>query len=181
LGFNFADSPRRVTPEQAAEIIRALPPFVTTVGVVVDQDVEAIRRVCPLDVVQFHGSEGREVLEATHGVRRVKVFRIRDEEDLGALGDYVGIAAAFLLDTYVPGVAGGTGQAFNWELAHRARSLGVPIILAGGLTPENVGDAIRSAHPFAVDVASGVESCPGRKDHAKVVALIASVRLADGP
>src|SRR5262245_40689797 len=88
LGFNFAESPRRVTPEQAAEILRALPPFVTRVGVVVDQDVDAIRRVCPLDAIQFHGSERPEVLVATRGVRRVKAFRVRDETDLTALEEF---------------------------------------------------------------------------------------------
>src|SRR5712692_5463613 len=116
LGFIFAESPRRVAPERAAEIARALPPFVVTVGVVVDQDVPAIRRICPLDAIQFHGSEPPETLAATHGVRRVKAFRIRAAEDLTALNAYAGAAEAFLLDTYVPGVAGGTGQTFDCEL-----------------------------------------------------------------
>jgi phosphoribosylanthranilate isomerase len=179
LGFNFAESPRRVTPEEAAEIVGGLPPFVTTVGVVVDQDVEAIRRVCPLDMIQFHGAEAPEVLRATNGVRRVKAFRIRDGEDLRALDTYLGVTKAFLLDAYVPGIAGGTGQCFNWELARRAKSLGVPIILAGGLSPENVGDAIRAARPYAVDVSSGVEACPGRKDLAKMMAFLTAVRSVD--
>jgi phosphoribosylanthranilate isomerase len=178
LGFIFAESPRRVTPEQAAAILRSLPPYATTVGVVVDQDVEAIRRVCPVEVVQFHGSESPEVLKATHGVRRVKVFRVRDE-DLSALTLYRGSADAFFLDTYVAGVMGGTGRTFNWEVARRAQELGVPIILAGGLTPENVGEAIRTARPFAVDASSGVEAAPGRKDHARVAAFMAAVRAAD--
>jgi phosphoribosylanthranilate isomerase len=179
LGFNFAPSPRQVTPEGAARIIRTLPPFVTTVGVVVDQDVAAIRAVCPLDALQFHGQESPRVLAAVGGVRRIKVFRIRDEADLVALQTYRDCAEAFLLDAYVPGVAGGTGQTFNWELAFRARETGLPILLAGGLTPDNVGAAIRAARPYAVDVSSGVEAAPGRKDPARVRAFVTAVRDAD--
>jgi phosphoribosylanthranilate isomerase len=179
LGFVFAPSPRQVTPQDAARIIRTLPPFVTTVGVVVDQDVAAIRAVCPLDAIQFHGQETPGMLAAVSGIRRVKAFRIRAESDLVALTAYDSAAEAFLLDAYVPGVAGGTGQTFNWELALRAREAGLPILLAGGLTPDNVGAAIRAARPYAVDVSSGVEASPGHKDPARVAAFITAVRETD--
>jgi phosphoribosylanthranilate isomerase len=179
LGFIFAPSPRRIATEDAARILRALPPFVTTVGVVVDQDVAALRAACPLDAIQFHGQETPRTLAGAAGIRRIKAFRIRDESDLTALPAYEACAEAFLLDAYVAGVAGGTGQTFNWDLARRARDIGRPILLAGGLTPDNVGAAIRAARPYAVDISSGVEASPGRKDPAKIAAFLSAVRTAD--
>src|SRR5688500_2973719 len=138
LGFVFAPSPRQVTPEAAAEIIAALPPFVQTVGVVVDQEIAPILARCPLDAIQFHGDEAPEALAAVSGVRRIKAFRVADESDLETLSVYAHVADAFLLDARVPGVAGGTGQTFPWHLARESRRFGRPIVLAGGLTPENV-------------------------------------------
>jgi phosphoribosylanthranilate isomerase len=184
LGFVFAESPRRVTPEAAAAIARALPPFVATVGVLVDQDPRPILDVCPLDVVQFHGRETPEALAAVSGARRVKAFRIREASDLSALARYHGVADALLLDAYAEHAAGGTGQTFPWALAREAAARGLvaamdgpgygapPLILAGGLTPENVAAAIAQAAPYAVDVSTGVESAPGRKDPAKILAFI---------
>jgi phosphoribosylanthranilate isomerase len=164
LGFVFAASPRQVTPEQAAEIIAALPPFVQTVGVFVDGDVEAVLARCPLDAVQFHGDEPPAALARVAGVRRIKAFRVAESSDLEQLALYRDVAEAFLLDARVPGIAGGTGQTFPWHLAREARRFGRPIILAGGLTPENVRTAIEVGAPDAVDVSSGVEASPGRKD-----------------
>ena len=106
--------------------------------------------------------------------RSVKAFRVRDEKSLRPLASYE--TSAWLLDSYVPGVAGGTGATFNWDLAIQAKESGRPVILAGGLTPENVAQAVHEVWPFAVDVSSGVESSPGRKDGALVRAFIGAVR-----
>jgi len=173
LGFVFAPSPRQVTPEQAAAIIAALPPFVQTVGVFVDGDAASVLSRCPLDAVQFHGEEPPEELAALAGVRRIKACRVATSADLEPLAAYRGAADAFLLDAPVPGVAG-HGQPFPWPLAREARRFGRPIILAGGLTPENVAAAIDAGRPDAVDVSSGVEASPGRKDRGRVRRFIAA-------
>jgi phosphoribosylanthranilate isomerase len=164
LGFVFAPSPRQVSPERAAEILAALPPFVQTVGVFVAGDVQAILDRCPLDAVQFHGEEPPEALARVTGVRRIKAFRVAEGPDLEPLATYQEVVDAFLLDARVPGLAGGTGQTFPWHLAQEARRYGRPIILAGGLTPDNVAAAIAIGNPDAVDVSSRVETAPGRKD-----------------
>jgi phosphoribosylanthranilate isomerase len=174
LGFVFAPSPRQVTPECAAEIISRLPPFVQTVGVVVNQDAEAILARCPLDAVQFHGEEGPEVLAQVEGVRRIKAFRVGAAADLEPLERYQEVAHAFLLDARVPGIAGGTGQTFPWRLALEARCYGRPIVLAGGLTAENVTAALEAGRPDAVDVSSLVERSPGRKDPERVRRFVAA-------
>jgi phosphoribosylanthranilate isomerase len=176
LGFVFAPSPRQVSPEQAARIIAELPPFVTTVGLVVDQDPGPILAACPVDVVQFHGSETPEQVAAVPR-RAYKAFRLRSQADLEPLGPYV--ASAFLLDAYVPGIAGGTGRSFPWELAAQAKRYGRPIIVAGGLTPDNVAQCIRTTRPYGVDVSTGVEAAPGKKDPEKVRAFIRSAREAE--
>src|SRR5439155_22643834 len=119
---------------------------------------------CPLDVVQVHGRESSKALACIPRVRRIKAFRVETSADLGLLSDYREVADAFLLDARVPGLAGGTGQSFPWPLAREARRFRRPIILAGGLTPENVTAAIEAGRPDAVDVSSGVEASPGRKD-----------------
>jgi phosphoribosylanthranilate isomerase len=174
LGFVFAPSPRHVTPEAAAAIIEALPPFVQTVGVFVDQDVAAIMARCRLDAVQFHGEEPPEALHCLKGARRIKAFRVAAGVDLELLAAYQDVADAFLLDARVPGLAGGTGQAFPWHLAAEARRFGRPIILAGGLTPDTVATAIEIGRPDAVDVSSHVEASPGRKDPERVRRFIAA-------
>src|SRR5712692_4770861 len=158
LGFVFAASPRQVTPAQAAEIIAALPPFVLTVGVFVDAEVAPTLSRCPLHAVQFHGQESPGVLAGITGVRRIKACRVATSADLELLAAYREVADAFLLDARVPGIAGGTGQSFPWPLAREACRFGRPIILAGGLTPENVTAAIEACRPEAVDVSSGVEA-----------------------
>lgn len=174
LGFVFAPSPRQVTPETAAAIIRQLPPFITTVGLVVDQDPLPILDCCPLDVIQFHGAETPELV-ARAGRRAVKAFRVRDVADLEALPRYETVAA-YLLDAYVPGIAGGTGQRFPWQLAVEAKRFGKPIVVAGGLTPENVRHCIETTQPYGVDVSSGVEAAPGRKDPGKLRTFLAAAR-----
>lgn len=176
LGFVFAPSPRSICPETAAAIIRALPPFITTVGLVVNQDPLPILTRCPLDVVQFHGDESPEKIAACPR-RAIKAFRVRSAAELVPAGAYVA-AAALLLDAWVPGKAGGTGHRFDWQLAEEARGLNRPLIIAGGLTPENVGECVRRIRPYGVDVSSGVESAPGRKDQDLLRAFVAAARSA---
>jgi len=131
---------------------------------------------CNLSLLQFHGAENSEFC-TQFGLMSLKAFRIRDEKSLAELTNYQ--TDAFLLDAHSQSGIGGTGEKFNWDLAVEAQNFGKPIFLAGGLTPENVADAVRKVRPFAVDVASGVESAPGKKDHAKVKAFIQAVRSAD--
>jgi phosphoribosylanthranilate isomerase len=177
LGFVFAPSPRQVRTTQAAAILAELPPFITTVGLVVDQDPFPILEACPrLDVIQFHGVESSEEVGACPR-RSIKAFRLKDRSDLAALSDYTA-ASALLLDAYVPGIAGGTGTRFPWDLAIQAQTAGRRIIVAGGLTPENVAGCVRTVKPYGVDVSSGVESEPGRKSHEKVVHFIAAAKSA---
>ena len=178
LGFIFyPPSPRSVEPETAQGIIAQLPPFVSTVGVFVDEAAATVRELAAtvgLDWLQLHGQETPEYCRALSR-RVIKSFRIQDENSLTGLADYRGAAQAFLLDTYKKGLIGGTGETFNWDLARKAKKYG-PIILAGGLTADNVAQAITMAHPWAVDVASGVESRPGKKDPEKLRAFFAAVK-----
>ena len=170
LGFVFAASPRRVTPEVAREIIAALPPFVTTVGVFVDAPLSVVREVaafCRLDAVQLHGAEPPEYCRELN-LRVIKALRVKDAGSLAAIDAYP--VQAMLLDTYLPGRAGGTGKAFDWGLL-AGMKFRLPLVLAGGLTPENVGAAVRTVRPYAVDVSGGVET-GGRKDPAKIRAFI---------
>ena len=180
LGFNFIESsPRFVTRERARAIVASLPPFVTPVGVFADHDPDAVRDLCAfceIQTVQLHGNEPPEYLSRLPHLRRIKAFRIRAPRDLQRLARYT--CDAFLLDAYVPGRLGGTGQAFDWSWVREADLDGL-IILSGGLTPENVAEAIRTVRPYAVDVASGVESEPGKKDRARLAAFLAAVRSAD--
>ena len=183
LGFVFwGKSPRYISPEDAALIVRGLPPFVTTVGVFVNEDILHIRRTVHdvgLGCVQLHGEEGPdECCSIAHesGFRVIKAVRVRGAEDIDALTKYnVCKISAYLLDTYKEGVQGGTGESFDWELAKLAASVG-PIILSGGLNPENVEEAIKVVKPYAVDVSSGVEQRPGKKDPNKVSVFIERVR-----
>lgn len=179
LGFVFAASPRQVTPDQAREIIRQLPGQPARVGVFVDETPEVINEIvsyCGLDMVQLHG---RETPGECRRIKRpvIKGFRVRDAGSLAEMEEYRGAVAMFLLDSYVRGVAGGTGRAFDWSLARQAAALG-KILLAGGLNPENVRAAIEAARPYGVDVSSGVET-GGIKDMAKIEAFIRQVRGRD--
>ena len=175
----YAGSPRHITVTQAAEIARALPPFVLKVGVFVNpeesQVLEAIA-ACGLNLLQFHGDEPSEFC-TQFGLMSVKALRVQNADSLAALENYA--TDAFLLDAYSKSGLGGTGEKFNWDLAIEAQKFGKPIFLAGGLTPENVADAVKKVRPFAVDVSSGVESAPGKKDAAKVRAFIAAVRACE--
>lgn len=180
LGFIFyPKSPRSVAPDAARDIIMNLPPFVMTVGVFVDEEAGVVRELAErvgLDWVQLHGQESPEYCRLLKR-RVIKGFRVRGQEIFRQLREYQGSAQAFLLDAYKPGTPGGTGEIFDWEIARQAKELG-PIILAGGLTSANVAQAVRTAQPAAVDVASGVEAAPGRKDPEKLRAFFAALRKA---
>jgi len=177
LGFMFYEtSPRAVTPRQVSEILRDLPPFVARVGVFVNPAADQVRSTMVetgIDTLQFHGEETPEFCRR-FGLRAIKAFRVRDAQSLQPLADFR--SEAWLLDSFVDGKHGGTGAIFNWDLAAQAVKQGARVILAGGLTPENVADAVRQVRPYAVDVSSGVEFAPGRKDIAKVRAFIAAAK-----
>jgi len=176
LGFVFFDkSPRNVSQEQAAGIIQRLPPFVQTVGLFVNEDpatINATADFCGLDLLQLHGEETPEFCHAVNR-RVIKAFRIKDITSLDKIENYQ--VAAFLLDTWSPSIQGGTGKTFDWEIA-AAAAVSKHIILAGGLTPENVAEAARKVKPYAVDVSSGVESRPGKKDAELVHRFFRSLR-----
>ncbi len=180
IGLMFYErSPRHVTFATAAEIVRALPPFIVKVGVFVNPEADAVRRAigdCGVSLLQFHGEETPEFC-TQFGVMSMKAFRVRDAASLAALPDYP--TDAWLLDAYSANAHGGTGAQFNWDLAIEAKRHGRPIFLAGGLTPENVAAAVGRVQPFGVDVSSGVESAPGRKDHAKVRAFVQAARWVE--
>ncbi|MFN3476946.1 MAG: phosphoribosylanthranilate isomerase [Candidatus Methylomirabilales bacterium] len=179
LGFVFVEgTPRFTDPSVVEEIIRRLPPFVTTVGVFVNRSVEEVEEIAnalPLSLVQLHGDERPEDCKALR-IPFIKAFRVKGTGDLALLPRYPE-AKAYLLDPFIPGKLGGTGQTLNWELAVKAKAYG-RIILAGGLTPETVAEAVRIVKPYAVDVSSGVEASPGRKDPEKVRRFIKQAKEA---
>ena len=176
LGFVFyKKSPRYVEPKKAWEIIKRLPPFVTTVGVFADQteaEIKGIISEANIDVVQLHGEEPPEFCERLNK-RVIKAIRVRGMENLTEVKTYK--ACALLLDTYDKSLKGGTGRIFNWEIAREAKIFN-KIIVAGGLTAENVADAIKVVQPYAVDVSSGVEKEKGVKDHQKIKMFIEKVK-----
>ena len=180
LGFIFVkESPRYVLPETAKEIIRKLPPFVDAVGVFMNEDpneVNDIAQYCGLSLVQLHGSEPPEYCE-TIACPVIKAFRVKNRESL-VYGPYLDIVKGFLFDTHNKEMAGGTGETFDWQLLENME-IPAGIILAGGLSPENIGAAIAAVRPYAVDVNSGVENSPGRKDLEKIIQLTAEVQKAD--
>lgn len=171
-------SPRYVKPDQALSIVRALPPFVTVVGLFVNaapDTVETILGRVPLDLLQFHGDETPEQCRRYHRPY-IKAIHMRPDVNLPEQARRYTDAEGLLLDTAVAHVAGGSGEAFDWSLV--PSGLAKPVILAGGLTPENVAEAVRKVHPFAVDVSSGVEQAKGIKDAGKISAFIEAVRNA---
>jgi phosphoribosylanthranilate isomerase len=189
IGLNFATGPRRIDVTDAAEIVRAVPPFVTLVALFVDERPARIGMVCEqlgIGTVQLHGGESVEYVAALEHLNAIKVFRVARPDFAAEVRPYVAGCPwlrGVLLDAYVPQVPGGSGATFCWEWVETARSRGQtdgwpPIILAGGLTADNVAEAVRVVRPYAVDVASGVESAPGKKDPAKVAAFIRNAKAA---
>ena len=179
LGFIFWErSPRFVKPEVVAGFARDLPRYILKTGVFVNPTEELVAEAmtqCDLNLLQFHGDETPEFCLG-FGIMTMKAFRVRDRESLDELQKYA--TDAWLLDAYSLGQPGGTGETFNWALAREATGKGKPVFLAGGLTPSNVAEAIAQVQPFGVDVSSGVEERPGKKDAAKVKAFI---KAAKGP
>ena len=176
VGFIFyKKSPRSVTMQAVREIVLELPPFVDSVGVFVNETAEQINKIadhCKLDRVQLHGDESPAFCKKIRR-RVIKVIRVKDIQSLKKLSDYP--VSSFLLDTFSEDQYGGTGKVFDWNLAYPAKKYG-PIILAGGLTPINVHQAIQRIQPYGVDVCSGVESQPGIKDHKKIKAFLKNVK-----
>lgn len=174
----YPDSPRALGAEDGARIASALPPFVTVAGLFVDPDrdeVAAVLERCPLDILQFHGEETPELCRA-FGRRYLKAVRVTRETDVRPYAEAHG-PQRLLLDTHVPGQAGGTGQTFQWSVL--PEELAGKAVLAGGLTPANVTEAVRTVRPFAVDVSSGVEEHPGVKSAERIAAFVQGVRDGD--
>ena len=178
LGFVFSrKSPRYIEPEKTAEIIDALPPFVTPVALFVNEPeskVWDVLNVTGINVVQFHGEESPDYV-SSFGMRIIKAIRVKNEESLNAATRYD--TSAILLDAWSPEAYGGTGKRFDWDILRKI-SIGSRIILAGGLNPENAAYAVKLVKPYGVDVSSGVEISPGKKDHAKIKAFISNVKSA---
>ena len=171
----YKPSPRYVSIEQAAAISAALPPFVSVVALFVDPtqaEVNAVLSRVRIDVLQFHGEES-EVACAQYSLPYLKVIRVKTDTNLIQYAQAYGTAKALLLDTYSEHAVGGTGQVFDWSLI--PNSLPVPIILAGGLTPENVNEAVKQVKPYAVDVSGGVETSKGIKNSVKIAAFMAAI------
>jgi len=174
IGFVFAESPRKVEPKKAYEIVKALPPFVSKVGVFVDEEaarVKEIAELCDLDALQLHGEEDPFYCQSFRQ-KVIKAIRIKNQSSLEQMSKYK--VDAFLLDTYIENIPGGTGKRFDWEIAYKAKNFG-KIILSGGLNPVNVGEAIERVEPYAVDVSSGVEIAPGKKDPQKLEAFFQAI------
>ncbi|MBU0581314.1 MAG: phosphoribosylanthranilate isomerase [Candidatus Margulisbacteria bacterium] len=179
LGFIFAKSPRQVEPTLIKEICHSLPPFITRVGVFVDEEldkVNSIAETCGLDAIQLHGQESSEYCQHVHR-RVIKALRVKKDTSLKILEHYKDIVCAFLLDAYDPEKPGGTGNTFDWGLAAKAqKAYKTPIILSGGLNAENIQEALKTLRPDAVDINSGVESAPGKKDYNKMQEIIKIIR-----
>lgn len=176
----YAKSPRCVTAEQAAVICAALPPFVSSVGLFVDAEagqVNAVLNQVPLDLLQFHGDESPQYCRQ-FARPYIKAVRMAEGVDLSAVAAGYHEARGLLLDSYQKGMPGGTGHAFDW--ARIPPGLNTAVILAGGLNPGNVGEALRQVRPYAVDVSSGVERDKGIKDADKIIAFMRGVETADG-
>jgi len=178
LGFNFyKKSKRYITPENAKNIIEKLPGHILKVGLFVNSSekiVSDISSMLELDLIQFHGDESPDFCKK-FGDKVIRAFRLENQNQLEEIKNY-NFARMIIIDAAVPGEYGGTGVLSNRQLAVKAKEFGIPLLLAGGLTPENVRSAIEEVKPFGVDVAGGVESSPGIKDHEKIRAFMHSVR-----
>jgi len=178
LGFVFfKQSPRYITPEHAGDIIKYLPKHIIKIGVfrnAAEKKIRQIAKFCKLDILQFHGQESPQFCQRFKGYKIIKVFRIKDKIDTRFVLKYKSFA--YLFDTFTSSAAGGTGKSFDWKLIGNLRGVKQPIFLAGGLNPKNINRAIKTACPDWVDVSSGVESAPGKKDYAKLKKFIAQAR-----
>ncbi len=186
LGFIFfPKSPRNILPEDAAEIIATIPLFVDKVGVFVDAPLKRVVEYAHggLTCIQLHGTESVAYCKRLRRVlpfcRIIKAFRVSEESISTHFEPYNTCVDAFLLDTYVQGEKGGTGLVFDWSIVPKLR-LCRPVILAGGLSLENIGEAISVVRPYAVDINSGIEDCPGIKNHDKIRKILQIVQGTDG-
>lgn len=176
IGLVFAESPRQISPEQGRLIVSSLPPFIKVVGLFVDAPPDRVRdvlRAVPLDLLQFHGQEAPEACRG-YGRPYIKAISMKDGMDVVTEARRYADAAGVLLDAYHPEKVGGSGQTFDWSRV--PPETGKPVILAGGLTPENVAAAVSTVRPYAVDVSSGVEISKGIKDAAKIAAFIRNAK-----
>ncbi|OGF44804.1 MAG: hypothetical protein A2452_08815 [Candidatus Firestonebacteria bacterium RIFOXYC2_FULL_39_67] len=181
VGFVFAKSSRQIKPEQVRKIIEKLPPFIDKVGVFVNEvpsHITKIAKEAGLTSVQLHGEEIPEFCASLAPLTVIKGIRVRDDSDIKMLSAY-SFVSAYLLDSFVKGKKGGTGKTFDWKLALLAKKYGKPLILSGGLTPLNILEALKKVEPYGVDVSSGVESKPGKKDKKKLIDFIRKVRQYD--
>jgi len=181
LGFVFAPSPRRVEPDMVRLIAERLPREIEKIGVFVNEDMDTVKETaqyCGLTGLQLHGEETVVYCGGLRDYCIIKSFRVRDKIDNAAILPYLaeGCVNRILLDTYVPGQAGGTGKTFPWEGVPRQEWRGVPLIIAGGLKCANIRQAVRTVKPFGIDVSSGVEKAPGRKDHLILKEFIQTAR-----
>lgn len=181
LGFIFARGPRQVTPEKVRQIIADLPPLVQTVGVFVNEKIATIKDImsfCSLDLIQLHGSESPDICRLFMP-RVIKAFRMKHETSWMELRPYLGEVRGCCLDSFVAGKQGGTGRTFDWSLALKAKAMGMPVILSGGLKATNIEQAICTVAPYAVDVNSGVEKHPGKKSAVLMKELMKKIRKKD--
>ncbi len=181
LGFIFAESPRRADPKNAKKILARIRGKALGVGVFVNESarrVEETAEYCGLDVVQLHGDETSSYCANIKVDRVIKAFRIKDIASLKAIKGYDNVFA-YLLDTFSKDTYGGTGRAFDWNIAVKAKSLGKPIILSGGLNSGNIGEAIKVIRPYGVDISSSIESEPGKKDAGLMKCIIEEIKALD--
>ena len=180
LGFVFAKGAHQISPEDAHHICEKLPPFISRVGVFVNSpkyEVMEIATLCHLDALQFHGDETPAFCKG-YSQQVIKSFRVKDAAFLGQLSHYQ--VNAYLLDTYIAGQSGGTGETFDWELAEAARKIANNVILSGGLNPDNVVEAVQRVRPYAVDASSGLEM-NGKKDYYLMRKFIEELRRVECP
>lgn len=181
LGFIFAKSPRWVQPEKVREIVLSLPPETEKIGVFMDEKPEKAREIaefCGLTGLQFHGNESPEYCKKFKDYQVIKAFRVNSEKGWDKIFPYVQNNAIdrILLDTYVKGVPGGTGKTFPWKMVASRNWKDIPVIVAGGINPLNVTSCLQEANPFGIDIGSGVEREPGKKDHSMLKELFEKVR-----
>ncbi|MDR4497029.1 MAG: phosphoribosylanthranilate isomerase [Candidatus Scalindua sp.] len=177
IGFVFAESKRQVSKETVKNIVQKLPPFVTLVGLFVNEAAERIEEICKycgINTIQLHGNEPPDFLHNLQQFKIIKAFRIRNESDIHPIDNYQ--ANAILLDGYVENKMGGTGTTFDWKIVKKIKTSSPIIIIAGGLTHVNVLEAIKIAKPYGVDVSSGVEVQPGKKDKQLIRKFIDAVK-----
>ena len=182
IGFVFAKSPRKISKEEASFIIKKLPPFVTSVALFVNEGVNKVKEICQfcnIHTIQFHGNETQDYLDQFTNFKIIKAIRIRDKTDILQLDSLQ--ADAYLLDSYSKDKMGGTGKSFDWNFIKNSDKLSEKldrVIIAGGLNPENVWEAIRLTKPFGVDTSSGVEASPGIKDKTLIQQFINAAKCS---